>query len=146
MMQTAKAAHRMPAREAKYRNLVLNQRVSASAPFVSRAMWLACGADVKPIDGLAVFGGLDLSSVADLTAWVKIAEVDGVWQCIRRSGLPGAPGPTVNYQLRVCGEVLARARRRQRATRRQRAPLRQTTALDFAIRHRTRLLHMASLG
>jgi phage terminase large subunit-like protein len=76
----AEAARRMPSREAQYRNLVLNQRVDASAPFISRSVWQACGGEVVPsFDGLPVFAGLDLSSVSDLTAFVAMAPVDGVW-------------------------------------------------------------------
>jgi phage terminase large subunit-like protein len=76
----AQDASRMPAREAEYRNLILNQRVEASNPFVTRTSWQACGAEVKDIKGLPVYAGLDLSSVSDLTAFVMIANVDGVWQ------------------------------------------------------------------
>lgn len=73
-------AKRMPSREPEYRNLVLNQRVEMNSPFVSKALWLSCGA--KPIDdfaGLPVYGGLDLSEVNDLTALVLGARVTEVW-------------------------------------------------------------------
>ena len=76
----AEAARRMPSRESQYRNLVLNQRVDTSAPFVSRNVWNSCAGPVVPsFDGLPVFAGLDLSEVNDLTAFVPIAPVDGVW-------------------------------------------------------------------
>ena len=35
-------AKRMPSREAEYRNLVLNQRVEATSPFISRSTWQGC--------------------------------------------------------------------------------------------------------
>jgi phage terminase large subunit-like protein len=73
-------AQRMPSREANYRNLVLNQRVEASSPFVSRALWETCGDKPTPIDRVHVYGGLDLSAVNDLTALVLIGCVDGIWQ------------------------------------------------------------------
>jgi phage terminase large subunit-like protein len=76
----AEDARRMPSREAEYRNLVLNQRVESSSPFVSRALWLTCAAPVKPIEGVPVYGGLDLSAVNDLTALVLTGRVDGIWQ------------------------------------------------------------------
>jgi phage terminase large subunit-like protein len=66
----ASDAKRMPSREASYRNLILNQRVEARNPFVSRAIWQENGAKPDDLDGREVFGGLDLSSVSDLTALV----------------------------------------------------------------------------
>lgn len=79
VLAMAEDARRMPSREAEYRNLILNQRVEASSPFVSRALWQSCGSDVQPLDG-PVYGGLDLSEVNDLTSLVLIGKVDGVWQ------------------------------------------------------------------
>lgn len=73
-------AKRMPSREAEYRNLILNQRVEASSPFVTASVWQACGGAVlDDFDGLPVYGGLDLSEVNDLTALVLVAPVGGVW-------------------------------------------------------------------
>lgn len=80
VLAMAEDARRMPSREAEYRNLVLNQRVEASTPFVSRSLWETCGAKPKPIEGVPVYGGLDLSEVRDLTALVLIGKVEGVWQ------------------------------------------------------------------
>ena len=60
----------MPARENEYRNLVLNQRVDASTPFLAPDVWMACGGEPRDITGLSVFGGLDLSESGDLTALV----------------------------------------------------------------------------
>jgi len=80
VMAMAEDARRMPAREAEYRNLVLNQRVEASSPFITTSVWKACGGEVLPIDKVMVYGGLDLSSVNDLTACVLIGKVNGLWQ------------------------------------------------------------------
>jgi phage terminase large subunit-like protein len=80
VMGSARDAQRMPAREASYRNLILNQRVEASSPFVQRSRWMACAAEPKPLDGVEVYAGLDLSSVADLTAYVEIGDVENCWQ------------------------------------------------------------------
>ncbi|HXJ57983.1 MAG TPA: terminase TerL endonuclease subunit [Verrucomicrobiae bacterium] len=80
VLAMAEDARRMPSREAEYRNLVLNQRVEASSPFVSRSLWLSCGDPVKPIAGVPVYGGLDLSEVKDLTALVLVGKVEGIWQ------------------------------------------------------------------
>lgn len=79
VLAMAEDARRMPSREPEYRNLILNQRVEMYSPFVSRAVWSACGGKVaKQFDG-PVYGGLDLSSVNDLTAKVWISWIDGAW-------------------------------------------------------------------
>lgn len=85
----AEDAKLSPARESSYRNLVLNQRVEANSPFVSKRLWESCGAKVKSIAGVPVYGGLDLSEVKDLTALILIGEVDGVWQVHPTFWLPG---------------------------------------------------------
>ena len=86
----AEDARRMPSRESEYRNLVLNQRVEASSPFVSRALWETCGAE--PIEfgrDVPLYGGLDLSSVNDLTALVLVGRSNGVWNVRPWFWLPG---------------------------------------------------------
>lgn len=87
MMEGAKA---MPSRQAEFENLVLNRRVEMFAPFISRSVWQACGGEVvATFDGLPIFGGLDLSSVSDLTAKVYIAPVEGKWHVKPTFWLPG---------------------------------------------------------
>src|SRR6516162_4524826 len=76
----AAAAARMPAREAEYRNLILNQRVEASNAFIAPAVWKACDQEPGPLDGLTLYGGLDLSEVSDLTALVLVGKRDGIWR------------------------------------------------------------------
>jgi phage terminase large subunit-like protein len=71
----AEDARNMPAREAEYRNLVLNQRVEAASPFISRKVWAENGETPSP-HGFC-FGGLDLSEVNDLTALVLVSPRDG---------------------------------------------------------------------
>lgn len=73
----ASDAKRMPSREAAYRNLILNQRVEANNPFVTRGVWDGNAAEPGELDGQTVFGGLDLSSVADLTALVLVGAETG---------------------------------------------------------------------
>ena len=78
----AESARRMPSREAAYRNLVLNQRVNASNPFVSRNVWAACGGevDMAVLASQPVYLGLDLSARNDLTAAVAVARDEaGTW-------------------------------------------------------------------
>lgn len=88
VMAMARDAQRMPSREAEYRNLILNQRVEANNPFVSRSLWASCAGTRKPLSGVPVYGGLDLSSVNDLTALSLIGEVDGIWQIEPHCWLP----------------------------------------------------------
>lgn len=77
VLAMAEDARRMPSRESEYRNLILNQRVQTSSPFVSKAVWAACGGQPAPMDGQEVWLGLDLSGRADLTAAVAVFKADG---------------------------------------------------------------------
>ncbi len=111
----AEDARRMPARESQYRNLVLNQRVEANSPFVSRSLWSSCGDEPDPFDeDTLIYAGLDLSSVNDLTAFVPIGRVDEVWNVHPVFWLPGeglddkARKDRVPYDLwRDSGHLLA---------------------------------------
>lgn len=89
VLQMAADAKRLPSREASYRNLILNQRVEAHSPFISRAIWQSNGETAESMDGRDVYGGLDLSSVADLTALVLASERDGAWDIAPTFWLPG---------------------------------------------------------
>lgn len=87
----AAAAARLPSRESYYRNLVLNQRVEGGEEFIPRAAWTQCGGE--PVEfgrNVEVFGGLDLSAVADLTAFVAVARVGAVWHVRPTFWIPGA--------------------------------------------------------
>lgn len=76
----AEDARRMSSRENEYRNLILNQRVDRDNPFVSRGVWTANGGlAADDWSDAIVYAGLDLSAVHDLTAFVPIAQIDGVW-------------------------------------------------------------------
>ena len=70
----AETARRMPSQEASFRNLILNQRIDATAQFISASVWKENGAMPAELDGATVRGGLDLASVSDLTALVLVAE------------------------------------------------------------------------
>ena len=79
LREQMKQAQRMPSMENSARNLLLNQRVSTDAPFVSPDVWKANAIEPVPFDG-PVFAGLDLSARTDLTALVLVGQVEGVWQ------------------------------------------------------------------
>ncbi|TAN64425.1 MAG: terminase large subunit [Magnetospirillum sp.] len=72
MRTYAAQARRIPAREATFRNLYLNQPVDADERFIPAAEWDACAGIVSPSDlrGRPCWAGLDLSSTRDLTALV----------------------------------------------------------------------------
>ena len=80
VLRQAADAKRLPSREAAYRNLILNQRVEARSPFVTRSVWSENGAEPDDMRGMRVYGGLDLSSVNDLTGLVLVSD-DGDVDC-----------------------------------------------------------------
>ena len=77
----AAKASRMPSFESSFRNLHLNQRVSAINQLFSSTVWAANGGeqDFTVFEEEAVYGGLDLSGKQDLTALVLVAQRDGIW-------------------------------------------------------------------
>lgn len=89
MEQFAARAARSPTSENTFRWLYLNQRIEATAPFVAKGVWKACGAPVKPLRGVPLYGGLDLSSVNDLTALVLMGRIEGIWNVHPTFWLPG---------------------------------------------------------
>lgn len=76
MMENAEKARRLPAFEAKFRNLYLNQRVSLLQLLVAPSTWAACNVEVDEAlfkSGVEVHIGADLSQSRDLTAVVLAA-------------------------------------------------------------------------
>lgn len=73
VLAMAQDAKRMPTRQAEFENLVLNRRVEASNPFVTRSVWMENGEEPAPLEGMTVYAGLDLSSVNDLTALALVS-------------------------------------------------------------------------
>jgi phage terminase large subunit-like protein len=76
----ASNAKALPSQESLYRNYTLNQRVDRNVPFIAKTIWQANGGEVSDWADVPVYAGLDLSSTADLTAFVPIANVDGAWE------------------------------------------------------------------
>lgn len=75
LKKMADRARRMPSREAAYRNLILNQRVETSNPFVTKSVWEENAGENEGWG--AAYGGLDLSETSDLTALVLVSESNG---------------------------------------------------------------------
>lgn len=89
LREQANQAQRMPATENSFRNLILNQRVEARSPFVSRDVWKNNGLEALPVDPRTpVYGGLDLSAVNDLTALVLAADHGGEFSIMPTFWLP----------------------------------------------------------
>ena len=77
----AENAKALPSQESLYRNYTLNQRVDRNTPFISKSVWQANGGEVSEDWGQAtVYGGLDLSSTSDLTAFVAVAWIEDAWE------------------------------------------------------------------
>lgn len=77
MQSDAKA---MPSKRASFENYVLNRRVDASDPFISKELWKTCGGDNTIPRGASVYIALDLSQVRDLTSKTTIAEISDIWR------------------------------------------------------------------
>ena len=79
MKAQADQAQRIPARVGPFRNLHLNQRISAAEIFITRQDWMACGTEVdaQALYGRPCWAGLDLSATNDLTALVLYFPEDG---------------------------------------------------------------------
>lgn len=88
----AAQAQRMPSAEQSFRNLILNQRVSAHVRFIAKSEWDANGgAPRAELKGRPCFGGLDLSASRDLTALILVFPAeDGSFDVISRFYLPEA--------------------------------------------------------
>jgi phage terminase large subunit-like protein len=74
VLQMAADAKRMPAREASFRRLVLNQRVEASSPFVTPAQWMSCAGAPIDLRGRDVFASPSMRSITALPANRKKSE------------------------------------------------------------------------
>lgn len=124
VLRQAENARRMPSQEGSYRNLILNQRVNVSNPFVSAEVWKANGSIPEIFDKeTKLYAGLDLSVHTDLTALVVIGKQNGKWHVhphiftpqiglddrsrrdrqpydlwVQQGKMTATPGATVDYQ------------------------------------------------
>ena len=74
---SADDARRMPPRQAEFENLILNRRIETQSPFIAKAIWDENADAPDIIDGAEIVGGLDLSEVADLTAFAAVFRAPG---------------------------------------------------------------------
>jgi phage terminase large subunit-like protein len=86
----AKQAQRMPAQESSFRNLILNQRVSAHTKFIERSEWNACDGEPDIPIGVPVYAGLDLGATRDMSALVIVhQDFNNVFHVVPYFWLPG---------------------------------------------------------
>ena len=90
VQRLAQQAQRMPANESAFRNLILNQRVAATARFIERSQWSACAGEAHIPAGAKVYAGLDLGATKDMSALVLVhADIDNVFHVKPFFWLPG---------------------------------------------------------
>jgi len=86
----ANQAARLPAKEASFRWLYLNQRVEGTSPLLNRSEWMA-NSEVPDFDASSIcYAGLDLSASRDLTAFVRVFKTDGIYHVVPKFFLPAA--------------------------------------------------------
>jgi phage terminase large subunit-like protein len=131
-------AQRLPAFEASFRNLRLNQRIDANDAhrIVTAAVWKQGSSPVQVPEGAICYGGLDLSGKSDLTALVLVfpddrggfdvmpffwtpagalaarsANEQGLFrEWIREGHMIAVPGPVIEFRF-VAAQVAALADR-----------------------------------
>jgi phage terminase large subunit-like protein len=84
-------AKRMPSQENSFRNLILNQRVSAHVRFISKSTWDKCKKKPKIPDGVKVYAALDLGSTRDMSALILLhQDIEGHFHVMPFFWLPGS--------------------------------------------------------
>lgn len=93
-------AQRIPSQENSFRNLILNQRVAATARFMEPSIWKANGGAPNIPLGAKVYAGLDIGSTRDLSALVLVYPnpIDGTYHVQPYCWIPG------NVQARADAE------------------------------------------
>lgn len=82
-----------PSTQSAFKQLRLNLWQDAVFAWLALELWDACAADITPdlLEGKPCWGGLDLASKLDLTAWVMIFELaEGVYAILCRFWVPEA--------------------------------------------------------
>lgn len=94
MRRKARRAEQMPARLNAFLRLELNIWTQAETRWVNRAFWDLCAAravDEEALAGRRCYGGLDLSSNTDVTAWVLVfppEQKEGTFEVLCRFFIP----------------------------------------------------------
>jgi len=87
----ARTALEVPTEQNSFRRFRLNQWVGQETRFIPMDAWRACGPpfDVQELAGLSGFGGLDLSTTRDLTAFTLVFPKDDQFFVLSYFFLPG---------------------------------------------------------
>lgn len=83
-------AKQMPSKLAEFKIKRLNRPASSATGWVDLTKWQRCGGkvDLDWLEGQPCWGGLDLASTLDLTAWRLVWKVDGVYYTWGRRFVP----------------------------------------------------------
>ena len=80
LVSNMRQAERLPAKRASFMNLNLNMRIETNDPFMSEEEWQACVDKLPPLEDCWYrYGGLDLSRTKDLTAFVVVGFLNGIY-------------------------------------------------------------------
>lgn len=79
LQEEKRKALAMPSEQNKFRRLYLNQWVNAAEQWIPLHLWDECegSVDLEWLAGYPCYGGLDLASVRDLTAFCLVWPIDG---------------------------------------------------------------------
>jgi len=95
LTRQCRAAKNNPAKQMEFKRLRLNLRTASATQYITGPLWdLNSGGPFDPAElhGRRCFGGLDLSSRIDLSAWVKLFPPVGEgerWRVVARFWMPG---------------------------------------------------------
>ena len=106
MRTEALRAQRIPAQEAQFRQLYLNQRINAEARLIDMADWDQCGGpvDLESLKGKTCYAGMDLAFTTDIAALVIVFPVNGQFHVVPFFWIPEAMDKRTDaekQQLRV---------------------------------------------
>ena len=85
-----KKAQANPAYENAFRRLHLNQWTEQDVRWLQMDHWRNCPTGEPIEDGADVYGGLDLSSTRDITAWAIVQQNGAGWKCKMHYFIPAA--------------------------------------------------------
>ena len=114
LQDKCKKAQEVPSFTNTFRRLHLNQRTRTDQKWLDLDQWDKCGGPVVEADlaGRACYGGLDLSSKIDLTAFVLVFPPEGtdpLWRVLPRFWVPGDNARQREKRDRVPYEAWAKA-------------------------------------
>ena len=79
----ASQAKAMPSKLPAFENLILNKRIRSEGAFIDYATWKACGDELRPVEGVECFAGLDIGGSRDLSALtIAFRQDDGTFDLL----------------------------------------------------------------